>query len=77
MDEAPGRGDEAIGADVRRALLEDATTAHLQIEVGIYEGIVVLRGLVPDLADADAAKDVASRVPGVVQVHEDLRLSVL
>lgn len=70
--EAGPPGDEAIADDVRRELSEDAMTAHLQIGVAVRNGVVTLRGTVSDLEDADAAEEVASRVPGVAEVRDDL-----
>lgn len=64
-------GDEAIASAVRRELREDAQTAELGgIEVRVSGGVVSLRGVVPLLDDAESAEEVASRVPGVVEVRE-------
>lgn len=68
--ESPVRGDEEIAEDVRRELREDAMTAFLEIEVTVEDGVVTLQGMVPALEDADAAEEVASRVPGVVEVRD-------
>ena len=67
-----GFGDEAIADAVRRELLEDAATTALQIRVAVRDGVVQLHGRVRDLDDADAAEEVASRIPGVREVKEEL-----
>lgn len=68
-------GDDEIGRLVRLALVEDASTSDLPIHVFVREGIVHLRGVVASLADADLAEEVASRVPGVVEVREELEIA--
>ncbi len=70
IDEEPG--DEALADAVRRELREDATTSHLRLDVDVRRGVVFLRGRVEDLEDTDNAADVASRVPGIRQVVEQL-----
>lgn len=65
-------GDEEIADTVRAELAEDALTADLQIHVWVRHGVVHLRGLVPSIEDAEAAEEVASRVPGVAEVDEQL-----
>jgi osmotically-inducible protein OsmY len=68
-------GDEAIVDAVQSALRHDASTTDLQIEVTVLQGVVRLRGTVPDLDDADNAEAVASRVEGVVEVQEQLEIA--
>lgn len=67
-------GDEAIADAVRRELREDAETTDLPIRVVVVNGVVHLHGKVSSLEDAEAAEDVASRVPGVREVLEELEL---
>jgi len=67
-------GDEAIEDAVRAALRRDAATTSLEIEVLVRDGVAHLRGQVSDLDDADNAEDVASRVPGVREVVEELEV---
>jgi osmotically-inducible protein OsmY len=73
---APGetRGDEEITDLVRRELREDATTTDFDIEVDTRAGIVFLRGTVETLDDAENVEAVASRVPGVIDVREELEV---
>jgi osmotically-inducible protein OsmY len=68
-------GDEAIADAVRRELLEDAATTDLRVEVEVLNGVVRLRGTVQDAVDAENAEEVASRVPGVDEVVEELRVA--
>lgn len=83
-DPAPGewpvsgvrRGDEEIADDVRRELGEDAATTDLhEVRVWVRDGVVYLRGRVGSLVDAEAAEEVAARVPGVEEVREELEVS--
>jgi osmotically-inducible protein OsmY len=67
-----GYGDEAIADAVRRELREDAATTDLRVRVVVRDGVVHLHGAVPDLNDADAAEEVASRVTGVREIREEL-----
>ena len=67
-------GDDQIAREVRLALKEDAATSDLPIHVAVREGVVTLRGIVPTMADTDLAEEVASRVPGVVEVREELEV---
>ncbi len=68
-------GDEAIEDAVRAALRRDATTTSLEIEVLVRDGVAHLRGRVSDLDDAENAESVASRVPGVREVMEELEVA--
>lgn len=68
------RGDEAIADDIRRELREDSLTADLEVHVFVRRGVVHLRGSVASLDDAEAVEEVASRVPGVVEVKEQLEV---
>lgn len=67
-------GDEAVAEAVRRELLEDSATTGLEVSVDVRRGVVHLHGRVPYLEDADSAEEVASRVPGVVEVREELEV---
>jgi osmotically-inducible protein OsmY len=70
MDNQPG--DEALADAVRRELQEDAATSELSIVVVVRQGVAHLRGRVTDLEDAENAEAVASRVPGIREVVEEL-----
>ena len=69
------REDSEIAEDVRLALEEDASTTDLDIRVQVRRGVVYLRGTVSTLDEVEAAEAVASRVPGVIEVREELTLS--
>jgi osmotically-inducible protein OsmY len=64
-------GDEALADAVRQALAEDAATTDLSLHVHVNQGVVHLRGRVPDLEDAENAESVASEVPGVRDVVDE------
>ena len=70
-------GDEAIRDAILRELREDSATTDLPIDVEVIQGMVTLRGRVPTIDDAEAAEEVAARVPGVVDVEEDLEVANL
>ena len=65
-------GDEALADAIRRELREDAMTTDLQIDVQVENGVARLRGQVPGLDEAEAAQEVASQVPGVRDVIDEL-----
>ena len=67
-------GDEAIADAIRRELREDAATADLAIDVVVRLGVAHLRGAVTGLEDAENAEEVASRVPGVREVVDELEV---
>jgi hypothetical protein len=64
--------DSEITARVVRLLRSDAATSMLRIHVATESGVVTLTGEVQTLDDTDNAAEVASRVPGVVDVVEEL-----
>ncbi len=66
--------DGEIAAAIRRELREDAATTDLEIHVSVEQGVAELRGRVTSLDDAEDAEAVASRVPGVVEVRENLEV---
>jgi osmotically-inducible protein OsmY len=70
-------GDEAIAEAILRELREDAATTALEIAVSVREGVARLRGRVADVSDAENAEEVASRVPGVVEVMEELSVEAV
>lgn len=67
-------GDEAIAEAIERELREDAMTTALDIRAEVRQGVVHLRGTVDGPEDVEMAESVASRVPGVVEVVDDLRV---
>jgi len=72
IDEEPG--DEALAEAVRRELREDALTSALAVDVQVRRGIVFLRGTAGDIDETDDVAEVASRVPGVREVVEQMAI---
>lgn len=70
-------GDEAIRDAILQELREDAATNGLALEVGVLRGVVTLSGHVSDLEDVESAEEVAGRVPGVVDVIEEIEVERL
>jgi hypothetical protein len=64
--------DEAVEDLVHRALRLDASTADLQLRVGVRQGVVRLQGPVESEDDAENALAVAGDVPGVIDVVDEL-----
>ncbi len=69
-----GVADEALADAIRRELREDSATSDLHIRVEVEEGVAYLHGRVAGLEDADAAEEVAGRVPGILEVVEELEV---
>lgn len=68
-------GDEALADAIRRELREDASTTDLPVDVVVERGVAVLRGIVSDVEDAENAEEVASRVPGVLEVIDEMNVA--
>ena len=68
-------GDQALAAEVRRELSADAATTHLDLTIDVKDGIATLRGPVDDLEDSDRALEAAGRVPGIVDVIDEMEVS--
>ncbi len=68
-------GDEALAEAIQRELRADAATTNLNIHVAVDEGIAYLQGTVLDLEDAENAEEVAGRIPGVIEVVDDLDIA--
>ena len=71
------RNDDDLAQAVQRELMEDALTTDLPVRAAAVNGVVVLRGEVPTLEDAENAEAVASRVGGVREVREELTITGL
>lgn len=69
-----GPADEALADAVRRELRRDASTTSLELEVEVTDAIATVRGLVSDLVDSDNALAVAGRVPGIVDVVDEIEV---
>ena len=63
----------ALSAHIRSALRQDARTARIVLSVTCEDGIATLTGLLDPGQDARDAREVASKVPGVKEVKDQLR----
>jgi hypothetical protein len=68
-------GDDEITDMVLRELALDAATADLKIDVETVDGMVYLRGRVGSLQEEQTVEEVASRVPGVDEVVDELEIA--
>ena len=75
LDETVAWTDDEITDAVRAELASDALTLDLDIDILVVNGVVTLRGTVATMQDAEAAETVASRVPGVEEVQEELTVA--
>ena len=66
--------DEGLKARVAVALASDETTRSHRIAVNVLRGVAGIYGAVPDEATAEAAREVALRVPGVAAVENRLKV---
>ncbi|MDP9381136.1 MAG: BON domain-containing protein [Chloroflexota bacterium] len=76
-DEYLATSDDELTGMVEDALARDGTTAALDVQVLVSNGVVTLRGNVEHIVDAEAAESVAGQVPGVVDVREELQIGTL
>ena len=63
----------ALSAHIRSALRQDPRTAKIVLSVTCEDGVATLTGLLDPGQDANDAKDVASKVPGVKEIKDQLR----
>ena len=68
------RSDERLREDVSEALAVHGDVDASQIEVGVGAGEVTLDGIVPDRRTKWLAEDCVLAVPGVRDVHNNLRV---
>ena len=68
--------DERIRKNVNDRLADDTDLDASDIEVGLYNGVVTLRGSVDSLWDKRRAEDIARSIPGVRGVNNKLRASM-
>ena len=66
--------DKDIAANIKTKLYADPTTKGTEIEVQSLNGEVQLSGVVDSQAAKDRAGQIASAVPGVIAVHNNLLL---
>jgi hypothetical protein len=72
-------GDDALETAIRDQLRLDAATTDLEPAVRVVArgGVAYLHGTVPSLEDAENVEAVASGVPGVLDVEENLSIQGL
>lgn len=66
--------DEVLFRAVQKRLLEDETLEDVAISAQVRDGVVILRGTVPDAELRDRAVQVARSVPGVAGVESEIRV---
>lgn len=71
-DRAGASSDEETTRRVAHLLRTDAATSDLALHVTTRKGVVHLSGLVKTMEDSDLAEEVAGRVPGVVDVVDEM-----
>lgn len=64
--------DQTIADEVRAALERDPDVSREEVKVSVSNGLVFLSGEVDTLYDVTQAEDLASRIPGVVEVRNNL-----
>jgi hypothetical protein len=76
VEEVPSRGDEdeRIRSEVSACLTDDWYVDGTEITVAVDNGEVTLEGVVENRAEKRLAEDCADSVPGVVDVHNHLRI---
>jgi hypothetical protein len=73
-DAALGEEDARIWGEVSACLTEDWYVDGSEITVSVDDGEVTLDGVVENRAEKRLAEDCADSVPGVVDVHNRLRI---
>ena len=66
--------DATLFRSIQRRLLDDAELDDLAIAVQVTQGVVTLRGTVPDESDRARAEEVARGTPGVVTLENRIEL---
>lgn len=69
---APRFSDDAITSSVNQAMMNNINLAGIPIHVETHQGNVMLSGYVKTIRQSDTAGDVASKVPGVKSVQNNL-----
>lgn len=66
--------DTTITTDIKAKMFSNPALKSSSVDVASKEGTVTLTGTVPDEAARSAARDIASRTPGVKQVIDSINL---
>jgi osmotically-inducible protein OsmY len=64
--------DSVVTTRVKAAIFDEMSLKTFQINVKTYQGTVQLSGFVDSAQHAQQAADLARKVPGVKEVHNDL-----
>ena len=67
--------DAALFRSVQRRLLDDQQLDDLAIAVQVTQGVVTLRGTVPDESHRARAEEIARATPGVVTLENRIQLA--
>jgi len=65
----------ALGAHVRSALRQDPRTSKMTISIAAKDGVVTLAGLIDVTQEPKDATDIATKVDGVKEVKNQLRVA--
>jgi osmotically-inducible protein OsmY len=71
---SPGSLDDNIRQDIIAALQRNARVDTAQMDIEVGDGVVTLRGTVPDYAAYHAAEDAARYTTGVIDVRNHLTM---
>ena len=66
--------DSVITTKVKSAFVQDKDVKASEIKVETFKGVVQLSGFVASRSELEKASQVASQVPGVKAVRNDIRL---
>lgn len=66
--------DAALTTKVKAAFVEDKTVSAARINVETFKGVVQLSGFANNQGEIDQAVSIASAIPGVKSVKNDIRL---
>lgn len=66
--------DSVITTKVKSAFIQDKDVKATDIKVETFKGVVQLSGFVASRSELEKASQVASQVPGVKAVRNDIRL---
>jgi hyperosmotically inducible protein len=76
VEQAPEKArDVLLVAKVKSALALSKRLEGAQIDVGVEDGVVTLRGTVRDRGQREAAREIAADVPGIRRVTSKLKIT--
>ncbi|MGQ0636817.1 MAG: BON domain-containing protein [Planctomycetaceae bacterium] len=68
------KADDQLQQHVRQALRASGYRVLASLECRVWNGVVVLQGSVPTFHLKQVAQNAARRLPGVRQIHNDVRV---